>query len=266
MSEAIAADLHVLERRIHAVGAVRKVLQSVWGLARAELPVVDDAASKAAEYLRWAEEIAARLLIERDESTSSTLRVIVGPERAFAGALPRRYDGELERPGPIGVVGRRLIEAADERPSVRDRVRFRLDAATSPAEAEECANRIAEAVLAHGAEPRIVLVHAVHGGDLVTSTLIGSGRALAPDLPEVFSPVTDVIDAAVRELVTARLAFALLETLRTEVRARLAMAESAKSACDRRLEELGQAWRSSRQEAITGEILEVVAARLALEG
>jgi hypothetical protein len=265
MSEVVAADFHVLERRIDAVGAVRQVLQSVWGLARAELPLAETAAAAATEYLRWAEAMSERLLVERDVPERPTLRVLLGPERAFAGSLPRRYEEALAESGPLGIVGRRLAEAAAERSDVRDRVRFQLAAATSPADVEECASRLAEAVLAHGSEERIVLVHAVHGGGLVTTTLLGSDRAPAPEPPELLSAPEHVAAAAVRELVTARLAFALIETFRTEVKARLAMAESARSACDRKLEQLEQAWRTARQEAITSEMLEVVSARLALE-
>ncbi|MBK8941327.1 MAG: F0F1 ATP synthase subunit gamma [Polyangiaceae bacterium] len=81
----------------------------------------------------------------------------------------------------------------------------------------------------------------------------------------MLSPLETISDALLRELLTARLANALAITLRAEVRARLTMVEAARTACDRRLEELTKVWRAARQDQITAEMMEIVAARLAFD-
>jgi F0F1-type ATP synthase gamma subunit len=55
----------------------------------------------------------------------------------------------------------------------------------------------------------------------------------------------------------------LAEGLRTEVRARLVAADAARQGCDHALKTLRQQWRVLRQEAITGELLELFSGRLA---
>lgn len=257
-------DLAVLERRMTAVRAVRQVLKAVWGLARAELPAAEAAAREAARYVEWTEEIAARLVVESPEGDASTLRVFVGPERAFAGALPRRFESALEEPGAIAVVGRRLSDALSERQEVAARVVFSLPGSTSPEDSEACAARVAEAILARATQERVVLVHPEGRSGLVVRTLLEPSRALHPDPPEMLSPLPDVIDAALREIVTARLAYALSTTLHAEVRSRLEMTEAARAACDRRVEELTRTWQVLRQEQVTSEIVEAVGAQLAL--
>ena len=89
--------------------------------------------------------------------------------------------------------------------------------------------------------------------------LAGSRKPLARP-PETLSPVGVVLEAVVAELATGRLVVGLAEALRTELRARASAAAAASQACDRKVEELGRAVRVARQEAITRELLETVAA------
>jgi hypothetical protein len=265
MTDPQALDTRVLERRIDGVRAVRQVLKAVWALARAELARADAAAEEAVFYGEWADDLVDRLLVPAQGDAPPTFRVIIGPERPFAGALPRLYIDHLHAPGPLGIVGRRLDEVAREIAEVRSRVRFLLPGATSPGDAEECAARIAAAVLAHGADERVSLVHPFGArGTLVTRALLSGTRSVRSDPPEILSPLPEVVDAALRAMVTGRLAVALLETLRAEVHARIEMADAARRTCDRRLDELTDAWCVARQTQITSEIVEVVAAGLAL--
>ncbi|MBK6515271.1 MAG: F0F1 ATP synthase subunit gamma [Polyangiaceae bacterium] len=265
MTSEASLDLAAIERRMGAVRSVRQVLQSVWGLARAELPVVEDAAQAALVYATWAEEAARRVFVEESSTATTPLRVLIGPERAFAGSLPRRYEQELAAEGALGIVGRRLWEAVVDRPDVERRVRFHLSGISSPRETESCAAGVAAAILEHAPREGALLLHAGAKADLAQSTLLTERRRARDELPDMLSPLETISDALLRELLTARLANALAITLRAEVRARLTMVEAARTACDRRLEELTKVWRAARQDQITAEMMEIVAARLAFD-
>ena len=98
------------------------------------------------------------------------------------------------------------------------------------------------------------------------AVLLGGARARRYDAPSTLSPWEDVLRAAVFEAVTSRLAVGAVEALRSEVVARVAAADQARTAAERELDELQQAWRVARQEQITSELVELVAGRAALLG
>jgi F0F1-type ATP synthase gamma subunit len=63
------------------------------------------------------------------------------------------------------------------------------------------------------------------------------------------------------EAVAGRLAVALAEALRAEVRARLIASEAARKACDTQIGELRHEWRMLRQGAITEELVALTSGR-----
>lgn len=255
-------ETSVLERRLGAVTAVRQVVHAIWALAQAQLPSVERAPKEAAVYLDWIMDVIERLAGPETESMGpATLHVIVGPERPYCGALPRTLAGDIPPSGPLGIVGTRLSERVRLIPLLRDRVVFELPAASGPEELDARAEALAAAVLEHAGKRAVDIYHAREGRDrLRRHTLALGTREPAHAPPETYSPLRTVLDHALREAVTGRIAIGLAEGLHSEVRARLVAADRARKACDRRLDELRSTWRSARQTAITSEILELAVA------
>lgn len=258
-------DLPSAERRMAAVGAVGQVMQAVWALARAQQPKVEAAAADAATWLDWAEEIVDRIAgAPADEDSADKLWVLIGPERAFCGPLARGHLDQLPAVGELGLVGGRLAEVASLDPDLQERVRFVLPAAATADEIPGRASDLAQAVLTHAHGRSVSLLHADGGTPrLRVGRLLTGARQPVLERPETYSPVAEVLEAAVLQAVTGRLAVALAEALRAEVRARLVAADAARRACDRELEELTHAWRVLRQENITQELIELSAATTA---
>lgn len=258
-------DLRAIERRMDAVTAVRQVFQAVWALARAQLPLAEAAAQDATAYLDWVDRVVDRLAgAPVPRPAGPVLSVVLGPERAYCGALPRQVVAQVPAENILGLVGSRTIEQARTIPGVRARIAFALPGAAAHDEHEEVARAVAEAVLAHAAGAQVELLHPVHGSaGLHRTVLLAGERVLVTEPPETYSQLQVVLDAAMREAVTGRLAVGLAEVLRAEVRARVAAAEQARHAADDKLADLRQQWRTARQEQITSELLEVVAGRQA---
>lgn len=259
-------DQNLLERRMAAVRGLRQVAQAIAALARAQLPLVERATGQATAYLDAVDSILQRLVgTPLPQPATAQLLVVVGPERAFCGALAQQLVAELPPQGKLGLVGKRLGETASRSPALMARVQFRLPGASSPDEAEAVAAEIARAVLSHAHGAQVDLLRPTEGrAELHRSILLAAtARPLPKVPPETYSPLTSVIDAAVREAITGRLALAASEALRAEVAARIVAAEQMKNACDKKLEALEQSWRIARQEQITSELLEVVAGRQA---
>ncbi|WP_428265076.1 F0F1 ATP synthase subunit gamma [Haliangium sp.] len=267
-----SGDLRVIERRIGAVTAVRQVLQAVWALARAQLPLVEAAAAEATQYLDWVDQVVDRLLgAPVARPTGVVLHLVLGPERAYCGALPRQIVEALSRDLPardrVGLVGRRLIEQAEGAPALAGRVSFGLPGAATHDELEARAYEVAEALLGHAVDAQIELHHPLHDRPGLHRTVLLAGeRRLVSYPPETYSPRDEIARLALRESITGRLVVGLAETLRAEVRARIAAADKARGAADRKLDTLRQAWRAARQDQITSELIEVVAGRQAALG
>lgn len=257
-------DLGSVERRMGSISAVQKVVSAVWALARAQQPRVEAAAAEATAYLDVAESIVSRMAgpaSTEPEDEHDVLWVVVGPERAFCGPLGRMIIDQLPPTGVIGLVGHRLLEVAEQDPELQARVVFRLSAASTPDELGQRAEALATAVLS-AQRSTVFLLHPNQGGpELHRSVLLSSARRAVEEPPETFLPAIEVLEAAVLEAVSGRLAVALAEALRAEVRARLVSAEAARTSCDRRLTELNRAWRTLRQGAITEELIELTAGR-----
>ncbi|MCB9676104.1 MAG: F0F1 ATP synthase subunit gamma [Alphaproteobacteria bacterium] len=258
-------DLARVEQKIAAVGAVHQVMRAVWALARAQQPQVEAAAAEATAYLDVAEQIVERLAgrpATADVPSDHVLWVLVGPERPFCGPLARMLIEQLPETGPVGLVGHRLHEVAAQDAALDARVAFRVPAASTPDELGHRAEQLATAILA--AEQRtVVVLHPERGGpELHRTVLLAGSREPAEDPPETFLPPAEVLAAAVLEAVAGRLAVALVEALRAEVRARLVAAEAARTSCDRRIADLSQHWRALRQGQITEELIELTAGRI----
>lgn len=259
-------DQHRLARRMDAVSSVRQVVGAVWALARAQLPQVERAAGEASVYLDWVDAVVTRLAgAPLPAPPGAALHVVLGPERAFCGPLARQVLAQLPPTGPLVLVGQRLIEAAELEPALAARIELRLRGAAAHDEHEQVARAMAEAVLARAGPRQVLLLHPTQGGPgLHQSVLLSGPRQPLGRLPDTFSPLPQVLAAAVREAATGRLAVGALEALRAEVRARISATEATRQACDRRLEELRQDLRAARQAQITNELIEVVAARAAV--
>jgi hypothetical protein len=230
-------------------------------LARAQLPLVEAAAQEATAYLDWADSIVERLAgAPLPAHPKALLVVVLGPERPYCGALPRQIADAIPDSGELGLVGQRLCEAALADPLIARRVRFQLPGATTHDEHEEVGRQVALAVLEHHADRQVELVYPRRDArSLERRVLLAGTRAAALAPPDTYAPLVEVLDRAVTEALSGRLAVGVVEALHAEVLARIAAADRARGACDRKLEELGLAWRVARQERITNELLEAVA-------
>ncbi len=256
------SDQAVIERRITAVQGLRQVVHAIGALARAQLPLAESATGQAMLYLDAVDSILHRLVGAPESAEGDhQLFVVVGPERGFCGALAQRIVEQVPPVGALGIVGRRLGEAAKLDPAIEPRVRFELGGAVTHEDAEGVAVAIAEAVLGLGHNGQVDVLYPSSGrSDLHRSMLLPKSQQLAQrSLPETYSPLDTVVRAAIAEAMTGRLALAAAEALRSEISARVVAAEQMTRACDDKLEGLRQDWRVARQEQITSELMEIVA-------
>ena len=264
MSEA-PRDLHAAERALGSVGAIRQVVQAVWTLARAQQARVEAAAGETSAYLGWVEELVARFGGDGSQEVAGrALWVVVGPERPFCGGLGRHLLAQVPQEGRLLLVGRRLADAVPAEGPLHRRVLASLPAAAGPEEIDSCARRVAAALLEIDHVGPVGMLHPTDGASELRQAPLLAARPLdTRRAPETYSHPETVLAAAVHEAVSGRLVVGLAEGLRSEVRARLLAADAARQGCDRKLEVLHQQWRVLRQEAITGELLELYSGRLA---
>jgi F-type H+-transporting ATPase subunit gamma len=257
------ADLDTLERRSASVKAVRQIVHAIWAVARAQLPLAQAAAADVTTYLDEVDGVLGRFTEPGPESaTIPVLRVVVGPERPYCGALPARLIEQVPEGGDVGLVGTRLAEVATRDERFARRVRFTLRGPSTHDEAAEVAERIARAILREAGSGGVEVHHPQGGGALLHGAVLLHERPrLRPVTPPTLSPVAEVVARAVREAVAGRIAVAVAEAFWSEVQARMVTADGARRACDDELEELASAWRVARQDRITTELLEVVAGR-----
>jgi hypothetical protein len=258
-------DLATVERRMAAVTSVHQVVQLIWLIARSQLPDVEAAAADAGTYVDWVDATICRLAGEPElAEPGAALHVVFGPERGYCGGLTREVIGGLPPEGHLGIVGRHLLERATADDIDRAaRIRFTVPGPASAFEHEAVAYDVARAILEHaGDAPVVVHYPSVDADGLVQRHILSGGRRVVRDPPETFSPVSTTLEIGVRELVMGRLAVAAIETLRAEVRARVAASDRARTGCDRRLEELRGDLAVVRQSQVTSELLEIVAGHL----
>lgn len=271
-----AQDPRVIERQMETVKAVHQVVHIIWLMAQAQLTVVEETAAETSHYLDWVDDTVSRLTgeVQPPSILGNVLHIVFGPERGYCGSLARDILAQLPEDGLLGFVGANLTEQARRHPEIEARVVFKLAGATNVAEHEGVAHAVAEEVLRHGNGPHgaglpggvsAVMIHYPPGAGsrLKAAVLLGGERTRVGMPPETLSPLEEVLDAAVIELVTGRLAVAAIEALRSEVRARVAAADRARQGCDRRHDQLMTSWRVARQAQITTELLEIVAGHLA---
>lgn len=256
-------DALQVQRRVVATSAVGSIVQAIWALASAELPRVDALAEQASVYLDWVDAVLERLAgPEVLRAHHTTLCVVLGPERSFCGGFPRQVAQAIPHDGAVALVGLRLAEAGS--PDVRARAEFVVSGPGSVDELEPVADAVAAAILSAAAGRRVELLYPSEGGAFRRAVLLSAPRELpAHGEVDTYSDPSLVLAAAVAESVTGRLRVALAETLRTEVRARAAAAESARNAVDEQLEDLESRLRVIFQEQITSELVDLYAGVLA---
>ncbi|MCA9629949.1 MAG: F0F1 ATP synthase subunit gamma [Myxococcales bacterium] len=259
-------DIETIERRSAAVASVREVVHAIWSLARSELPLAEASAREARSYVQWLDRTLSRLTLPADAGPArDVVHLVIGPERSYSGALPIRTARALPPTGALGLVGARFTEVALRDPEVADRVLFSLPGASAIGDVDTVGRSVAAALLRHAAERSVVLHHMANAsGQLHAQRLVFRRGALLDFPPDTFSPPEEVADAVLVEAVSGELIAAVAESLCSEISARMLAAERAKLACDRRLDELAQNWRTARQERITSELLEAVAGAQAL--
>ncbi|MCW5830922.1 MAG: F0F1 ATP synthase subunit gamma [Labilithrix sp.] len=252
-------DITAVERSMRAVGAIRQVLHAVWALSRAQLPLVEQAASAAATYQSWVDGAADRVAGAPYASTAArTLTVVFGPERPYSSILARRI-AEAIPDGDLGIVGQRLAETIGQSAETDRRVRFRCPGSVAHDDLHDVAFSVAKQILEHGRGAVVVVIHPLERSAELARVPLIAARGLVDRPPETFSPLARVVERAVVEAMTGRLAVAAAEALRAEIRARMEAADTARRACDERLVELEGALHLGRRETITRELLEIVA-------
>lgn len=258
-------DFKRLERRLDTVRSVHQIVHALGAVARAQLQPVEAAVAGARAYVEGIETTCARLTgapLERPDRP--VLSVLIGPQRALCGTLANDVLAHARRVGPLGLVGRRLIDVAEEG-KLSDRVVFGLDAARGVEDLEPACRILAEAVVAHGEGLQVELVHpGAERPRMVRAWLTAGAHVVGGSEARTYSPVEEVARRVLAETIEARLVLGLAEALRAEVRARLVVTENARRASLERRDAIAGALRRLRQEQVTTELLELVAGRAAL--
>ena len=252
-------DISTVERSMRAVVAIRQVVHAIWAVSRAQLPLVEQAATAAVTYQRWVDATVDRVAgAPLETEAARSLTVVFGPERPYSSALARRMVEALPD-GDLGLVGERLADIVRQRPDLDRRVVFRTSGSVAHDDLHEIALATASLILEHGRGARVVVMHPTGGGGDSSLVPLIVARSAVEYPPETFSPLSRIVESAVIAAMTGRLAVAAAEALRAEIRARIAAADAARHACDERLAELESAWHLGRRETITRELLEIVA-------
>jgi len=251
---------------MRAVTAIRQVVHAIWAVSRAQLPLVDQAASAAVIYQRWVDAAVERVA-GAPQATGGTnrLTVVFGPERPYSSALARRITEAIPE-GDLGIVGERLAEIVRQHAEVDRRVLFRCAGSVAHDDLHDVALAVASRIVESGRGALVVVMHPSGDGSEMSMVPLIAARGLVDRPPETFSALGSVIEAAVAEAAAGRLAVAAAETLRVEIRARITAADAARRACEERLVELESYWHLGRRETITRELLEIVAGREAASG
>lgn len=257
-------DAAQAEAHLRAVSAVGRAVEAILALSTAQLPRVEEMAAEGSAYLDRVDRLVTKLAgppVARALDVETSLTVVVGPERPWCGALTARVLAEVPLHGELGLVGAQLIASRPDGWSPR--VRFARPGAADPAELPTVTHDVAAAILAAAGDRQVELLYPVGPrGRVERAVLLPGARAPAEALPETWSPVEEVLAAAVTEAAIGRVEVALAETLRAEVEARVARSRAASQACRNRSEELTDLLRVLRQEEVTREVCELASASL----
>lgn len=261
MSE-LPVDIRRIETRLQAVHAVGGIVRAIWALSQAQLAQVDAFSRHASSYLDQIDEIVERLTGPfSPDPRRDTLHVVLGPERPFCGGLPLEIARKVPAKVPLGVCGNRLLESLAQANERRAQVVFAVPGPSSVDDLELAAERLAHETLRHGRDRHVVLLYSdAHTKRLRDVTLLSSPRSprTAADF-ETYTPIERLLEVAVVQSVTGRLLVGLAESLRSEVRARAAAAETARHGVERQQSALSSALRVLSQEQVTTELGELFA-------
>jgi len=290
------ADLRELQRRLESLKALREIVHAMRNLAATYVRWAEVTLEAARPYGEVVETALAvvldRLAAEapsspegsRDASPPVGLAVVFGSDQGLCGAYNRRVvEAALAlhaaAPGRtrLATVGRRpagLLALEGVEPALV------LDAPTSlegiKARVSELAAVLLRFYLRSGARDLRFVFNAYEGAGRFTETvrrvlptdrarLRATGEKSFPYAPILTAPPAALLGALSGEYFFIELYRALLESHASENGARLAAMTAASSNIDDRLGELTREFQSARQEAITAELLDVVAGAEALE-
>jgi len=275
-----------IEDRITSYRQLRAVIGAMRGISAARAKEASRRVSGIEVYARTIGEaigqaLALALIPQADRTPAAKSEegretvILIAAEHGFAGAFSERVFDALERSGDerrdLFVLGSRGLPAAEERG---------LEAAwsapmiTQPEQAAALATRLAEAIypsLAQGRTRRLSTIHATTDGDsglsVISTQLIPFDFSRFPAPPEAQAPLTYVpagalLSRLVDEYIFAQISAAIVLSLAAENEARARSMMAAHSSISNSLDGLSGTARRLRQEAITEEIVELVAGRL----
>jgi F-type H+-transporting ATPase subunit gamma len=202
--------------------------------------------------------------------------VLFVPEHGFVGSLAERLVqrararvGTAAGAGPLIAVGDRGADVAEDGGlALHHRLSLGAHVNAAPAVARRLVAAL-EPVLEGGRADGVAILYPHYEGggraELVERHLLPVAREAAPPGPPplVNLPVPALAEAVVAEWILGELAHAVVETLASENGVRLRAMDAARTNVESKLDALRGEYRIARQEAITGEIAEVVAGVLA---
>lgn len=272
-----------VEARIAGAAQIGTVVGALRGVAAARVQQARGAAEGVRAYTAVVGQALAEAVALLPVAGAAPLRrgrgvlIIFTAEHGFVGALPERMLEEAEPYAGAGALlyclgarGVALAEARGWKLAWTSPMAAQIGAATSIA--SEVAERLYAEFL-RGAVTSVEVLHPCAASDgrvaterrrLLPLDLVRFRRPTgAAEPPLVQLPPARLAEMLVGEYFLAELARATLEAFAAENAARLQTMQSARSNIDRRLDELRGEEGRARQEAITGELLDVLAGTLA---
>lgn len=270
--------LERLARRIETVGEIRSLVRTMKTLSAVNLRQFETAAAHLAVFeqtnrlgLRALGDWLRGQAVPVASPEAAPVRVLIGAERGFCGRYSDRLAEAPGGPGPTLAIGARLVEA--------------LHAADTPPEASRhlpssvhsvrpLVARALKTVAGWSAGADLPPIEVVHmrrrpegGLDMVRAPVWPLGRdrllTIADEawpsrrLPSAYGAPGPVFAALIRQRLVLSLQQACLAAMIAESAARLSAMQAANDNIDRHLAELEQTRRLRRQEAITGELMDI---------
>ncbi len=274
--------LAAVEEHIASVAQLGTVVGAMRGVAAARVQQARDVIEGVRSWTAIIEDALAEAvaLLPADGAVARRggreVLVLLTAEHGFVGTLPERM---LDAAEPdvaagatlycLGARGTALAEARGLQPAWTGPLATQIGAATG------IASRVAETLYAAflgGETTRVEVLFPMAGAD---GSVSPERRALLPlglerfrrpgerERPLTYLPPTRLVELLVGEYVMAELAHAAMEAFAAENTERLRTMEAARTNIDRRIDTLRGEERRARQEAITGELLDVLIGTLA---